>query len=458
MRRPTSLLLLTAGLAVVAACASAEAPSDPPAGTANGVAAPGAPLALVGGTLIDGGEGPPVRNSVVLVRDGRIEQVGTVADTPVPEGYAVVDTNGMSVLPGLWDAHVHLLYAGHTQLPAWHETYTERFATEIMPATARQHLLAGVTSVRDLGAPPDAILSVRDRIAAGELEGPTVYAAGPQLNRSFPEWARFYRRAVADPEDAARVANALIDAGVDALKITNAEGMTVADIRAITDAAHARGVIVAAHGRSNAEIRMGLEGGVDEFEHVGLTGDDDAGYPPDLLAAIRARVVSGPPLYWTLTVGLALRGADMARDRELLDASEAYEGLPPDVAADVRTAVAGFAAEPANREAIVRKVRQLRDAGVEFLVGSDAGLAGNFHAQALWQEMDAWVRVLGIEPLEVIRRATAVPAAALGRGGEVGVVAPGQVADVIAVAGDPLVHMNVVRHPAVVIARGRRVR
>ena len=453
MRRTLLSVLMCGSFAVAAACGSLPTEAPPVAAMPSD-----GPLALVGGTLIDGGDGPPLGDSVVLVRDGRIEQVGRLDDTPVPDGYTVIDTDGMTVLPGLWDAHVHLLYAGHTQLPYWHETYTDRFTAEIMPATALQHLQAGVTSVRDLGAPPEAVFAVRDAVAAAEIEGPTIYAAGPQINRSFPDWARFYRRAVADPDDAVEVANALLDAGADVLKISNAEAMTVADIRAITDAAHARGVKVAAHGRTDAEIRMGLEGGVDEFQHIGVTGDDDAGYPPDLLAAIRARVEAGPPLYWTPTVGLSLRGADVARDPEMLDDPAAYAGLPPDVAADVRAAVAEYAPGPANREAIVRKVAQLREAGVELLVGSDAGLAGNFHAQALWQEMDAWVRVLGIEPREVIRRATAVPAAFMGREGEVGRIAAGQIADAIAVRGDPLVHIDLARDPEVVIARGRRIR
>jgi len=432
--------------------ACAAQPADvPPAGPA-----PASTLALVGGRLIDGGGGLPVDDSVVLVRDGRIETVGTESDTVVPDGYTVIDTSGMTVLPGLWDMHVHLLYAGHTQLPYWHETYTDRFADEIMPATALQHVHAGVTSVRDMGAPPEAIFAVRDQVAAGEIEGPTIYAAGPQINRSFPAWARFYRRAVADPSDAARVANDLLDGRADLLKITNAEAMTVDDIRAIADAAHARGVKVAAHGRTDVEIRMGLEGGVDEFEHIGVTGDGDVGYPADLLDAIRARVAAGPPVYWTPTVGLPLRGADV--DRTTLDDPANYEGLPPDVAADVRAAVAEYVPGPTNQAAIVRKVDQLREAGVELLVGTDAGLAGNPHAQALWQEMDAWVQVLGVDPMEVIRRTTAVPAAFMGQEGKVGMVAPGQVADVIAVPGDPLAQIDVVRDPAVVISRGRRVR
>ena len=85
------------------------------------------------------------------------------------------------------------------------------------------------------------------------------------------------------------------------------------------------------------------------------------------------------------------------------------------------------------------------------LVGTDAGLAGNFHAQAMWQEMESWVDILGIDPLETIHRATALPARLLGREGEVGRVVPGQRADLLIVQGDPLRHMEVLRSPAIVI-------
>ena len=92
--------------AALAACAVAVA-QQPNTSSAAG------PMALVGGTLIDGGDGPPVRDSVVLLRGGRIERVGTVGTLPVPTGYERISTEGMTVLPGLWDLHVHMIYNGH---------------------------------------------------------------------------------------------------------------------------------------------------------------------------------------------------------------------------------------------------------------------------------------------------------------------------------------------------------
>jgi len=416
------------------------------------------PLALVGGTLIDGSEiAPLLSNSVILIRDGIIERVGTIADISIPAEYEQISTEGMTVMPGLWDMHVHLLYAGHTNYPYWHEAYTPRFEEEIMPATAIQHIRSGVTSVRDLGAPAGAIFRLRNRILNGDIIGPTIYAAGPQINRSFPDWARFYRTPVSNPEAASAVANELIDSGADLLKISNAESMTVADIRAITDAAHARGIMVTAHGRTDEEILMGLQGGVDEFQHIGASAESPE-YSSEVMNAIRDRINTGPPLYWTPTVGLQLRGSYLQDNLEMLDAPQNYAGLPDDIAADIKEAVTTFSPTVVDQEIIIRKVEQLRQAGVELLVGTDAGLAGNFHGQAMWQEMGTWVDILGIDPLETIRRATSLPARLMGRDGEAGRVVPGQLADLLVVEGDPLRHMDVLRSPAIVIMRGQRIK
>ena len=130
--------------------------------------------ALVGGTLIDGYGGPPVHDSVVLVEDDRIVAVGNQDNMAVPEGYEVISTEGMTVMPGLWEMHAHLMLTGHSDYGHWYEAYPDRLEDEIMPASAVQLLLAGITSVRDLGAPLEPSISVRDRINAGELPGPTL--------------------------------------------------------------------------------------------------------------------------------------------------------------------------------------------------------------------------------------------------------------------------------------------
>jgi imidazolonepropionase-like amidohydrolase len=154
---------------------------------------------------------------------------------------------------------------------------------------------------------------------------------------------------------------------------------------------HRRGKRVAAHGRTDAEIRIGLEAGVDEFEHIGLA-NNGAPFPDDIIAAIRTRVAAGRTLYWAPTISLRLNGQALRHTPELLDASANYAGLPPLIAADVQKVVAAFRPQAPAAGAIVRKTKQLIDAGVELLVGTDGGLAGNFHSQSTWQgEVDARV-------------------------------------------------------------------
>src|SRR5689334_23920064 len=120
----------------------------------------GRPIALVGGTLIDGTGRAPISNSVVLIRGERIERIGTIDSLPVPNGSDAVSTDGMTVLPGLWDLHVHLMYAGHPNPRYWFYTYTPQFEQVIIPASAEQMLMARVTTVRDLAAPLQPFVAV----------------------------------------------------------------------------------------------------------------------------------------------------------------------------------------------------------------------------------------------------------------------------------------------------------
>jgi len=424
-------------------------------------AAVSGPLALVGGTLIDGSGAAPVRDSVVLVRGDRIERVGTVTSLPVPDGYERVSTEGMTVLPGLWDLHVHLIYSGHPNPGAWF-AHAADFERVTIPASARQMLMAGVTSVRDLAAPADAILAVKKRIAAGELPGPTLYAAGPALAKLGPGQTTTTSQflPIAGEADARAKVRQLADAGVDLIKIFFVDRMTPEERSALVSEAHARGKKVAMHGSTDAEIRLGLAIGIDDFQHIGI---DSPEYAPDIMASLRARVKAGPPLYWTPTVGAnGLLNADyFATKPEILDDPEAFLGLPPALVEEVKRGWQAHQARPSRpgSEAIVRrKIAQMQEAGVRILFGSDEGSAGEPARHATWMDADIWVRVLGMDPMAVLRSMTADAARAMGVDGDVGTVVAGKRADVIAVLGDPLRNIGVLREPKVVVARGRRYR
>jgi imidazolonepropionase-like amidohydrolase len=454
--RLLSAVVVIASLAVTAALAQQRA---------AGRSSQSRPLALVGGTLIDGTGGAPLRDSVVLIRGERIEKIGTTVSLPVPNGYEAVSAEGLTVLPGLWDLHVHLMYAGHPDVRYWFDTYTPQFERVIMPASAEQMLMAGVTTVRDLAAPPQPILAVKKRIASGQIPGPTLYVAGPALTKGAnPNAVQTWN--VSGVADAKAKTSQLVDAGVDWIKVINAEQLTPDEMKAIVDEAHARGRKVAAHAFSEAEIRQGLIAGVDDFQHVRTQTPE---YPPDIVALIRERVRNGPPLYWTVTVGGngQLNAAYLASNPEFLDDPANFIGLPQPIVDDVRKAIAARtqAAARSGRpvqsqdeiNAIVkRKLAQIRDLGVQIVFGTDVGSWGEVTGQATWMEADLWVRELGMDPVTVIRAMTLDAARVMGADRESGSIAEGKFADVIAVRGDTLRHIDVLREPRIVIKHGRR--
>jgi imidazolonepropionase-like amidohydrolase len=418
------------------------------------------PLALVGGSLIDGRGGPPVRDSVVLIRDRRIEAVGTIETTRVPDDYQRISTEGMSVLPGLWDMHTHLQYSAHTDLTAWNRRYLPRMEDVIMPAIAEQLLMAGVTSARDMMAPLDPILRVRDRIANDEIPGPTMYVAGALLEHSPPAGFDSFRWGVSGAADAKAKVDRLVDNGVNIIKMLCVEQMSLDEARAIVEQAHARGLMVAAHGREDGEIRKCLAAGVDDFQHLGTKGL----LPADIIDSIRART-GGRTMYWTPTVGNPVNNIYLRENAEMLDDSAWHGGLPPEIVADIRASLEQMPSV-LSRVAMSRdelptyrkKFDQLRAAGVELLVGTDSGNPGHFHPYATWLELDAWVTHFGVPPMEAIRRATSFPAVVMGVARDYGTIETGKYADVIAVKGDPLRNITVLREPVVVIRHGRRVK
>ena len=171
--------------------------------------------ALVGGTLIDGFGGKPLQNSVVIIEGERVKAVGQVGSIMIPTNAEIISTEGMSVLPGLWDMHVHLMINGHSDYTHWDKKYLKVAKQVIMPASAHQLLIAGVTSARDLGGPLEASISVRDRINEGEIPGPTMYMSGPFIQHEpYPGTAEF-RWGVKGVADARTKVQQLAKAGVN---------------------------------------------------------------------------------------------------------------------------------------------------------------------------------------------------------------------------------------------------
>lgn len=426
-------------------------------------ASPSARLkALVGGTLIDGFGGPPVRNSVILIDGEKITAVGQVGSLAVPAGAQVISTEGMSVLPGLWDMHVHTMIDGHADYEHWDKTYGDQFASVIMPASAKQLLMAGVTSARDLGGPLDASISVRNRINTGEIPGATLYVAGPFIQHEpYPNTER-YRWGVKGPEDGRAKVKRIVDAGVDVVKMIDQDQMTLDEVRAVVEEAHAHGRPVVAHAHRPDEIRRGMAVGVDCFEHTGLS--TAPAFPDDIINLIRERTakMSLGPLYWTPTVEGLLNYEYLRDNPEALDDPAWHDGLPDAIVADIRQSLEHpdrlpyFQLTAARRPTLKRKFKQLQDAGVVLLIGTDSGIPMNFHSHSTWRELDAWVTDMGVDPMTTIRAATYWPSVAMKVDDKVGTVSPGKYADIIAVRGDVLRYISLLQRVDIVVKHGVR--
>jgi len=420
--------------------------------------------AYVGGRLIDGWGGAPVNNSVILVEDARIKAVGTAETLPVPAGAEVVSLAGMSVLPGLWDNHVHTMLLGHSDYTHWDKTYPARFEKEIMPAAARQLLHAGVTSARDLGAPLDASINVRNRIARGEIPGPTLYVSGPFLQHEAYPGTEDFRWGVKGAADARAKVKRLAEAGVNIIKLIDQDQMTGEEIAAIVDEAHQNKLPVVAHSHRPDEIRLGLKYGVDCFEHTGLA--TAPGYPDDVLAALRERTakMSLGPLYWTPTIeGFFNYEYHVANPMHIEDTAW-QAGVPADIVADIKQSLknpgwlAYYQITPLRAKTSAAKFKQLQEAGVILLIGTDSGIPMKFHNQSTWRELDIWVNKLGVDPMTAIRAATYWPAVAMKVDQDYGTIQAGKFADLIAVKGDVLRYIDLLQRVDLVIKHGKRVK
>jgi imidazolonepropionase-like amidohydrolase len=442
-KRTPALALAVLGLAALPVAAAEPRPT----------------LALVGGQVIDGYEGAPIHDGVVLVAGDRIVAVGRRGEVEVPPGTPTLDTAGMSVLPGLMDMHVHLMIVGHADYEHWDTTYLSRLRDEIMPASARQLLSSGVTTARDLGAPLEDSLVVRKRIEQGEIQGPRLFVSGPFIQRRpYTEHERAFRWGVDGPDDARAKVQKLVDAGVDVIKLIDQDQLTDEEVEAVVQTAHRGGKKVVAHAHREDEIRMGLRHGVDCFEHTGLA--TEPGYPEDILAGIRKRNAA---LYWCPTIApLFLTEYTASAFPDRLDDPRWQRDLPPDVVADVRqslrrlTSLDYFTLTFRRIPTLANKFRQLRETGVTLMVGTDSGIPGNFHTDSTWREIETWTR-LGMTSMQAIAGATRWPARFLGKEKELGTLATGRYADVIAVRGDVLAYPALLQRVDLVIKNGEVV-
>jgi imidazolonepropionase-like amidohydrolase len=415
-------------------------------------------LALVGGMLLTGYEMPPIHHAAVIVEGNKIVAAGPASEVKVPADATVVDTSGRTMLPGLIETHGHLIVLGQGSYDSWFPWIKahggDTMLTRIMEISARQLLMAGVTTTVDLGAPLAASLSIRDRINKGEVVGSRMLVSGPWISRGSGGAMQegFGGINITSSAEAGQQVEKLATAGVDVIKAH--AGLTRDDYKAIVDAAHKNRIRVHAHVYAETDVRNALETGVDVLQHVGSAGTA----PPYSKELITDIVNAGRPVVVTAAHRAWVYEAT-AEFPERLQDPELKKAFGPEIYAEVQNSLKNWWSlgyfQRTDREMLFRErgVKQFIESGAVMGMGTDSGTPMNFHSEALWREIKVHVD-MGMTPTRAIAAATRVNANAIGKGRELGSIEPGKVADIIVVNGNPLFDITALSHVEIVVKDG----
>lgn len=422
---------------------------DPPRGDARSPDLDSAfvdTIRLAVGHLIDGDGSPAVGDQALLIEDGRIVAVGPSASVPRPAHARTYEFPDATALPGLIDAHVHLVIPrSHGSMLDDMLAMTDDELVVLGAASAERFLRAGVTTIFDCGARASTAFRIRDAVNRGLVLGPRTLVSGRPITRT--QGHCWWWGGEADGVDAVRAAviHLLDEEGADGIKMmatggymtTTTNPSEAAYPREVFEAAvaeaHRRGRYITAHAHGVEGMRVASEAGIDCLQHASMIGPDRTWHFSEEVAR-----------------GMAARGtrAAMTMAQGMRVAREAGEEI------DWRRAKEG---DPLGLAMWMADARRLADAGVELVIGTDmSSVVDTDHGEETILEIEAFVEI-GFTPLEAIRAATALAARNLRIEGETGRLAPGLSADVLVVTGRPDADIHDLRDGRLVLRAGRPV-
>ncbi len=389
--------------------------------------------------MIDPATGRAVADPAIVVRDGKIVSVGTKATLTAPEGARAVDLGARTILPGLIDVHTHLI--GDATAGGYRSYGESRDRSAIFGVVnAEKTLMAGFTTVRNVGSDGYADVALRDAIAEGLVDGPRVFAAGPPVgiigghcsdNNLLPAEFEDYGDGVATgPWEMKAKVRTNIKYGVDLIKTCSTGGVfskgttpgaaqnTVEEIAAIVEEAHQRGLKVASHAHGVDGVKNAIRAGVDTIEHASYLDKE----------AISMAKSNG--------VYLAM---DIYNTEYTQTEGRKNGALEESIRKDAEIA-------EIQRESFRAAVK----AGAKVVYGTDSGVYphGDNGKQFFWMVK------YGMTPGQAIRSATILAAEAIGQENILGQIKPGFAADIIAVEGDPLADVTALENVGFVMKDG----
>jgi imidazolonepropionase-like amidohydrolase len=384
------------------------------------------------GTVVDPLSGESKRDQVIIIRGNRIVSVGAADAITVPPGAKLIDLSSATVLPGLIDSHTHLFLQGEDPAQGGYDIQLLKFPLAYRAAratvSARRALEQGFTSIRDLETEGAGYgdIGIKMAVNEGRIPGPRIFASTRGISTTGGYPLEGYApdidvpkgvQIIDGPVQARKAAREQLDHGADWIKVymthrswADKDGklvsqptLTVEELKAITDEVHGWGRKVACHAYSGEGLHRALDGRCDSIEH-GLLLDD---------AAVAQMKRQGT--WYCPTIAIY------------------YKGWAPEDTADGKR-------DRARTTAHEESFKKALQAGLKIVYGTDVG--GFSWDQPITQDFPYMVK-WGMSPLEALRSATVRPAEMLGMSGQIGVIAPGAYADIIAVPGDPLKDIEV---------------
>ncbi|MEM2958005.1 MAG: amidohydrolase family protein [Candidatus Jordarchaeaceae archaeon] len=397
--------------------------------------------AIKGGTLIDGTGNEPIRNSLIIIEDSKIVEVGQVGQIKIPSGAEVIDASGRVVMPGLIDCHTHISFPvtpfAATGFGALEYSQADRTIWAVV--AVKKLIEAGVTTIRDMGSTGHIDLAVRDAIKRGDIVGPRIFGSDAGLTitgghmdvlknvRSLAfdlplEYTQNQRPTADGVEECIKVVREQIRVGADQIKMWATGGVMETteralireysdeEIKAIVKEAKKSGRFVASHAVGPPDaIKVCVEEGVRSIEH-GIFNDEES---------IRMMSEKGTYLVPTMVAYHLLTAPYM-----------------PQVIKEV-----------ANRAVIAHEktLKMAKKAGIKIALGTDSGSPfGSVHGEVQHKELEL-MATRGLTAMESIVAATKTAAECIGIGNKTGTIEPGKFADLIVIDGNPLDNIKVLQ-------------